>query len=125
VRYAHHKYTWEKPFGSVRHTWELVSERGGIHFHATINDKYGSSCGLEIHYRNPPDYLCGHAPSQLNCWLLKCMCWHDGTTLYAEETLWPIFSAMLKKGDHESIFRFLEQEADQRFGYAPEPVEAA
>jgi len=117
MRYSHHKYTWAKPYGSIRHTWQLVGPRGAIHFHAAVTEKYGVSAGLEIHYMTPPDYMQDQAPSQTKCWLLNCPCWHDGTTLYAEETLWPIFKAMLHSGDHEAIFRFLEQEADSRFGH--------
>jgi hypothetical protein len=117
MRYAHQKYTWEKPFGSVRHMWQLVGPKGGIHFTANIWDRAGSdpACGLEVHYYEAPDYRRDEAPSQVNCWLIGGRCWHDGTSLYASETLWPMIVPMLRSGDHDSIFRLLEHEADQRF----------
>ena len=55
------------------------------------------------------------APSHLSCWLLKGNCWHDGTSLYAIETLWPMIKPLLAASDHEQIFRTLETEADERF----------
>lgn len=119
-KYNHHKYEWSKPFSSVRHQWSLIGPRGGLHFHVTIsaNPEWPDSAGLEIHYTrgNAPDYLESKAPSQVPCWLLKEPCWHDGTSLYASETLWPMIEAMLRSGDHEAIFCTLEREADSRFG---------
>jgi len=49
-------------------------------------------------------------------------CWHDGTSLYATEHLWPIIEAYLRSGEHERIFLFLEHEADDRFGFSREAV---
>ncbi len=113
-RYGHHKYTWTNPFGSPRHMWELVGPDGGIHFHVTLTKGYDPSCGLEIHYRSRQG---DQAPSQTNCWLVGGPCWHDGTSLYASETLWPLIEPFLRSGDHERIFRILEREADDRFDY--------
>jgi hypothetical protein len=113
-RYRHHKYTYTK-FFSPRHSWELVGPKGGVHFHVTMVEGYGTSCGLEIHYYAAPDYMKDDAPSQMPCWLLHAPCWHNGTSLYAEETLWPMIKPLLANGDHEKIFQFLEQEADNRF----------
>ena len=115
VNYREHKYTWMKPFGSVRHSWELIGRWGGIHFHVSLTPNFPPSCGLEVHNRQPAAYQNDDPPSQQQCWLLKCPCWHDGTSLYASETIWPIIEPMLRDGDHESIFRFLEREADSRF----------
>ncbi len=115
MRYGHQKYTWEKPFGSVRHMWQIVGPKGGVHFTANITEKYEPSCGLEIHYSEAPDYMRDQAPSQTNCWLIGGRCWHDGTSLYASETLWPMIEPMLRSRDHDAIFRLLEHEADMRF----------
>ena len=112
-KFAHHKYTWEQPFGSPRHMWQLVGPAGAIHFTASLTKGYGPSCGLEIHRRAPQSV--DEAPSQTKCWLLGCACWHDGTSLYAEEHLWPIIESYLRTSDHETIFRLLEQEYDSRF----------
>src|SRR3546814_5446238 len=60
--------------------------------------------------------VCSADLGDINCWLIGGRCWHDGTSLYATDTLWPMIEAMLRTGDHETIFRVLEQEADTRFG---------
>ena len=98
---------------SPRHQWEVVGPNGGIHFHVSLTPGYGPSAGLEIHRRTPLDK--NTAPSQSPCWLLGCPCWHDGTSLYAIETLWPMIESYLRSGDHEMIFRLLEGEYDERF----------
>lgn len=115
-KYAHQKYTWSNSWGTPHHYWELVGEFGGLHFSASFHgDDW--SCGLEIHS------LAGEgAPNHVNCRLTGGRCWHDGTSLYARETLWPRIEDYLKTGDHDTIFRILEREADKRFGTA---VEAA
>lgn len=115
ARYRHQKCTWEKPFGSVRHMWQLVGPKGGLHFTANKTEGYDWSCGLETHYAEAPEYMRDQAPSQVKCWLIGCRCWHDGTSLYASETLWPIIEPMLRSGDHDAIFRVLEHEADRLF----------
>jgi hypothetical protein len=119
-RYRHHKYTWSKPFGFTRHWWELVGPDGAIHFHVSISESYSPSCGLEIHRTTPADYQCGEAPSHVDCPLTWGRCWHDGTSLYASEELWPMIESMLRAGDHPAIFRLLEGEADRRFEYDTE-----
>lgn len=123
-RYAHHKYTWTKPYsGSVRHSWELIGSKGGVQFHVTVSKEYGDCAGLEFHYLTPPDYMRDTAPSQVHCWLLKTHCWHDGTSLYASENLWPIIKVYLQNHNHDAIFLLLESEADNRFGYKCEEVD--
>lgn len=107
-QYRHHKYIWSKPFGNERHHWELVGANGALHFHATYYADHQTSCGLEVH-RIEGD----GAPHHINCPLTGGRCWHDGTSLYAEEELWPLIKEYLKTGDHETIFRILEGEADK------------
>ena len=115
VEFRHHKYIWTKPFGSVRHHWELVGPRGGIHFHASIFEKHDDSCGLEFHHAEPVGYYQNTAPHHKDCPVIGGNCWHDGTSLYASETLWPVISSYLKSGDHDLIFRLLEQEFIDHF----------
>jgi hypothetical protein len=119
MNFGHHKYEWTKPFNSVRHNWSLIGPKGAINFHVTISEQFGDSAGLEIHRLSPAEYQRDDPPSHLDCWLLKAPCWHDGTSLYANETLWPMLKPMLMSGDHECIFRFLESEARERFHCAP------
>ena len=113
-KFNNHKYTWEKPFGSVCHMWQLVGPEGAIHFTANITEGYGPSCGLETHRRVPE--CRDEAPSHINCWLLGGACWHDGTSLYATDHLWPVIESYLRSQDHETIFRTLEHEYNERFG---------
>lgn len=117
MKYRHHKYTWTKPFGNVYHQWELVGPVGAVHFHVCISEKndWPPSCGLEFHHTEACGWHTDEAPHHLNCPLTGGRCWHDGTSLYATETLWPRIKDWLNAGDHEAIFRLLEREADERF----------
>lgn len=119
MRYKFHKYTWTKPYTCIKHDWSLIGPDGGIHFHATEPYQSGEeyTCGLEIHYAPKQG---DNAPSQIKCWLLNAPCWHDGTTLFAEETMWPKIRPCLEAGNHEAIFRYLEDEADKIFKYEKE-----
>ena len=121
-RYSHHKYTYTKPFYFAKHRWEFVCGAGGIHFHVSVNERYGDTAGLELHYVSPPQYMKDNAPSHMDCKLTGGRCWHDGTSLYAMETLWPIIKPMLRSGDHEMIFKVLEKQANSYF-YAEEEGE--
>jgi hypothetical protein len=115
-RFTDHKYEWSKPFSSVRHNWSLRGPRGGINFHASITDNgdYDPSCGLEFHRDFDPTN--GHqAAHHKNCWLTGGKCWHEGTSLYASEHVWPYVKHCLRTGDHEAIFRFLEGEYNNHF----------
>lgn len=116
-RFTGHKYQWTRPFTSVRHHWELRGPRGGIHFHVSIMDdpKYGEpSCGLEFHHSFDPSNG-QEAPHHINCPVTGGQCWHDGTSLYASEHVWPIVKMYLQDGDHAAIFRVLEREYDSHF----------
>ena len=114
---GHHKYTWSDRFGSIRHNWDLVGSKGALNFHISImdNDRYPPTAGLEIHYCNPPEYMKNNPPSFTNCELTGGRCWHDGTSLYATEHLWPMIKAFLKSGDHRLIFTTLDTEYKSRF----------
>jgi|GEM_PF-1259725 len=115
-RFAGHKYTWTKPFTSVRHSWELRGPIGGIHFHASLsrNDEYEPSCGLEFHHCFDPSGG-NQAPHHTNCHVTGGQCWHDGTSLYASEHIWPIVRDYLRGGEHAEVFRLLEREYEKHF----------
>lgn len=120
MKYRHHKYTWARRGDWVIHRWELVGPYGAMHFSAQVHDassgeRYEASCGLETHYATAPEYMRGQAPSQTDCPLTGGWCWHDGTSLYASETLWPEFEQYLAAGNHDAVFRTLEYEATRRF----------
>ncbi len=101
----------------LRHIWSVVGPAGGIHFWAEKSsctefgrEYYG---GVEIHYRKPPEYMDAESPTHDECWLLGQACWHDGSSLYAQEVWIPFWLAF--KGDNEMIFRKLKREYEQRF----------
>lgn len=115
------KYEYSRPFGAARHVWTCVGAKGAVHFHVSDMgqeraEKYGGERyvgGLETHYRSPPDYMADQAPSHPTCWLLKCPCWSDGTSLYASERLIPFWR--LEPDNHDRIFAMLEREYEERF----------
>lgn len=114
------RYVYSARFGSPRHSYELIGAVGGIHFHVTdYGDEHAAkfgerySGGLEIHLRQPAEYQRHDPPSQDECWLLKCPCWHDGSSLYASETIIPFW--LCDPGDHERMFGWLRREAERRF----------
>lgn len=113
-RYSHRKYTWTNRFGTIRHNWEFLGVRGGLNFHVSITPDYPPSCGLEFHHLAPINGE-DSAPDHLQCPLTGGRCWHDGTSLYAREHLWPIIEGLLKAGNHQTIFAVLEREADRQF----------
>ena len=112
--FRNHKYCWTKPFTAVRHEWSLVGAQMAVSFHVSVLEGHEDTAGLEIHYFHAPDYMRDNAPSHIDCPYTGGRCWHDGTSLYATETLWPLFKTYLAMGDHESIFRALEREIVRR-----------
>ena len=115
MKYRHHKYTWSKPFASIRHNWEFVGPIGAVNFHVSIIDGYEPSCGLEFHHTDVCSCAKSSAPDHVNCPLTGGRCWHDGTSLYASEHVWPIVSSYLRSGNHDAIFSYLEGEANEHF----------
>lgn len=115
MNFNNEKYIYSKPFGSPRHHWELLGPKGALHFHASLTEGYSPSCGLEIHYFEPPDYMKDQAPGSVNCPIVGGRCWHDGTSLYASEHLWPIIRLYLDKGQHDLVFELLRNEYKERF----------
>ena len=109
-KYAHHKYTYQSPFGYPKHDWSLIGEKGGLNFHATVMPNHPVSAGLEFH-----SFTGKGAPSHTPCWLLGSPCWHDGTSSYAIDMLWPMIQPYLESGQHETIFKLLEGEASRYF----------
>ncbi len=88
-----YKYTFT-PDHYPAHSYSIVCREGAIEFNVTEYGKRDDglpefSGGLEIHYREPPDYMAKRAPSHDKCHLIGQPCWHDGTSLYASEVLIP------------------------------------
>ena len=57
-----------------------LSIAGPYNYEGASPDNY--TFGLEHHSRTP---INDEPPSHHNCWLLGGICWHDGTSMYAEE----------------------------------------
>jgi hypothetical protein len=117
-KFRHHEYTWSKPWGSPHHKWVVVGPEGGLHFHVSLTPKYDPSCGLEFHHNRAAWMRIvgrSEAPHHLQCQVIGEPCWHDGTSMYAREHLWPICEPMLKEGAHDMIFRVLESEYESHF----------
>jgi hypothetical protein len=104
-----YEYNPSAPFGA-QHIWSVLAAQAGLHLwiRETPESKdqpvYG---GLEIHWRQPPDYMADDAPSQDHCWLLKAPCWHDGSSLQAEQKWIPKWRA--NPHDHSGMFSALTE----------------
>ena len=113
------EYKFNDDFGLERHVWTCIGRRGAIHLHVSgsLRDADGPNegyyGGLEVHYREPPDCMNEDAPSQDRCWLLDGPCWHDGTSLYASETLIPLW--LCDRNNHVRMFGVLQREYEKWF----------
>ena len=109
MKFRDHKYVWTHPFTATRHQWSLRGPRGGIHLSVQIMDdeeKYPDpACGLEFHHSYDPTGG-NEAPHHIDCWLIGNPCWHDGTSLYAFETVWPHVKLLMP--NNKEIFSYLE-----------------
>lgn len=99
--------TWH--FNSWRYDYILIGAKGGLNLHIDGPHNWDEedhwSVELEIHSRTPLQE--NVAPSHDECWLLKCPCWHGGTTLYAEKKYLPLFLSR----SHDLIFYQLVRDA--------------
>jgi len=109
------KYTYEDDAFAKRHIWTCIGPLGALHLHISeYSEKdHEASGGIEVHYRHPPDYMQDKAPSQDECWLLKCPCWHDGSSMAASDRWIPLWQGA--PNDHDGIFRALRSEVASRF----------
>ena len=114
MNFSNRVYKWSKPFSNIRHEWSLIGPRAALSFHVTLNETYGDTAGLEVHYFDAPDYMAEDPPSHIDCSYTGGRCWHEGTSLYATETLWPMIKGYLLYGDHEAIFSILESDLEKR-----------
>ena len=108
------EYRYSVRNGNVYHTWIVIGSKGALHLH--ITDLMGVarySAGIEVHYRTLPDYMAHEPPSHKHCDILGAPCWHDGSSLAAEETWIPRWLAA--PHDHDGMFAALREEADRTF----------
>lgn len=107
------KHQMTDRFGSgYRYSWSVECAHGAIEFwyseFKALNKEIQKSGGIEVHYRQPPDYMKDDCPSHHDCPLIGDCCWHDGSSLQADD--WYDMA-----GDHEAIFARLEQRAKEVF----------
>lgn len=99
--------------GKWRYDYELIGAHGGMNLHVDGPHRYDGSthwsAGFEIHSRTPMNG--DMPPSHDQCWLLHCPCWHDGTSMYAQEHYLP----MVLAGHHEAVLRSMIRDADERW----------
>ena len=100
-------------FGNWTYSFELIGARGGVHFHVSGPHNYDGgehwSAGIEVHHRVPINSE-DTPPSHDKCWLLKAPCWHDGSSLWAQEEFLPVFM----RGDYALLFMMLADAADRK-----------
>lgn len=97
-----------KTESGMRYIFAVKGELGGVHFwveeYTRENGEVRRFGGVESHSKTPfSDSTPG--PDNDNCWLIGCPCWHDGSSLMAEETYIPVWQACRSDGDFEPIFR--------------------
>lgn len=109
--------------GKWWHSYDVIGARGAASFNVSgpyVHDgRENWTAGLEFHHRSPPEYMRDLPPSHDKCHVLKAPCWHDGTSLYAQEVYLPVFL----RGDDAAIFRMLASAADDAFQIACEDDE--
>ena len=121
-----YKYEMTVRHGGIEHCYSIVCRQGAIHFHVTeyLEDGFMKghepSGGLEMHYRTPPDYMADQAPSDDRCPFIHQPCWHDGTSLYASETLIPKWA---RRDSEIEMFWVLVREVRNRFEIEGEEVQ--
>jgi hypothetical protein len=119
MKFRHQKYTYTpQPWGSKSHSWEIVGPKGAVSFHVNFYDDKDDTqptCGLEFHHVEAGEEFAGQSPHHLNCPLTGGRCWHDGTSLYASESVWPQVKHYLTIGYHDEVFKVLQYEYKQRF----------
>lgn len=106
-------YSLTRRFGSWRHSYVIEGAPGAIEFHVTENDNeeraYG---GLEMHRATPGEK--DGPPDHAMCLSVSFRpCWHDGTSLYADERLIPRWES--SGYDRDDTFAMLLSEYNRRF----------
>lgn len=98
-------------FGGWLYLYEIVGEHGAVHLHLRKYKEHEWSGGVEIYYATRPEYMEPQPPHYMQCPLLKRPCWHDGSSLAADDYVYAH-----NCGDTEGIFLRLVAVADDRFG---------
>lgn len=103
------KYTLVERAGNWSHTWSVEGRDGAICLSVT-DQKENTYGGIEIHSRTPLD---DRPPDHRHCEFTGEQCWHDGSSLYVEENILPIFDS--DQLDHKFFFDECEHWYKRRF----------
>ena len=94
-----------------RHEFAVAHNGTGLHFWCermpdvtgfTEREWFG---GIEVHWSNCPPWATDRGPDHEHCWVLDGPCWHDGSSLQAEEIWIPRW--LYDPSDHEGILNLL------------------
>lgn len=115
TRFDHHKYTRfsHSADGAPQHQWSVVGPAGAVVYTAYEfrgPDGESVTCGLDFHFTRAASKFPNDAPHHLKCEFTGEPCWHDGTSTYATDVIWPTVKAALAANDHATIFHMLEAE---------------
>lgn len=90
--------------------WFVENAHGGCHLHIRQHSAgetglrhYG---GIEYHSRTPFGHGPDDAPDHRECYFLKCPCWHDGSSIAAEDAV-SVFDP--ERNQHEEMFGYAER----------------
>lgn len=115
MKYNGHKYTMTPRHDWIIHNWVVHCVEGAVELNVQLHKegKYDPACGLEFHSRTP---VRNEAPAHVDCHVLKCPCWHDGTSMYAT-TLWEDYGLrrLCENGQHDAILSQLEIEIERHW----------
>ena len=107
---------------SLHFRFGVIGERGGVELQFRVMlsdplppmlDRVGIG-GFEIHSRTPFPYSDAE-PYHADCWFIGGPCWHDGTSLWAQEYWMPGFL----EGGTDWLWPRLEREYAERFEDQP------
>ena len=82
------EYRMSKRGNTIRHSFVCYGPKGALEVWV-MDDCKGA--GMELHRKEPPDYMNADNPSHTDCTFTGGKCWHDGGSLYAMEQLMPIW----------------------------------
>jgi hypothetical protein len=97
-------------FGGERIIFGVTRDGFGVHF--WVEGRFSDSArlfgGVEFHWPNRPSWeRCDNEGNRM-CWLTKQQCWHDGSSLMAEERFIPVFRDCNESGDFRPLWFRLE-----------------
>lgn len=102
--------------------WAIIGDAGAVEFQGIAHcvgmndrDAYNLSFkpyGIEYHFRTPPEYSAGKPADHENCWLIGGPCWHDGSSMAADD----LTSHTICCNRFASIWSWLEQRYTEMFG---------